>query len=69
MLTVDRCRFFKCVSKKAFSAKAISHKLHLYMCLLDILVVDIEVSWSDDPCDSSDEYVEAVRSSSEFGSG
>ena len=67
---MDRCRFFKCVSKKAFSAKAISHKLHLYMCLLDILaVVEFEVNCSDEPWDSSEEYVEVVRSSSEFGSG
>ena len=30
LVMVDRCRFFKCVNKNAFSANAISHKLHLY---------------------------------------
>ena len=29
LVMVDRCRFFKCVNKNAFSANAISHKLHL----------------------------------------
>ena len=64
LLTVERCRFFKCVSKKAFSAKAISHKLHLNKCLLKPLK-----TVNEDPWDSSEEYVEIVLSSSEFGSG
>ena len=66
LLTVDLCLFFKWVSRNAFSAKAISQRLHLNnFGMVGIGLFTFLRTVVTDPDESEfDEYVEAVRLSS-----